>query len=58
VLFVYILKNDSSTIILFVGIDILCVTYYLVSITISDPQTTNERYASVTVNDVSGQRFL
>jgi len=36
-------KYESSTIILFVGLDILCVTYFLISITMPDLQTSDMR---------------
>jgi len=38
-----ILKYESSTITLFVALDILCVTYFLTSITMPDPQTSDMR---------------
>jgi len=37
------LKNESSTIILFVGIGYVCVTYFLTSLTMPDPQTSDMR---------------
>jgi len=35
--------NESSTIMLFVVLDILCVTYFLTSIIMPDPQTSDMR---------------
>jgi len=37
------LKFESSTIMLFVSIKFLCVTYFLTSITLSDPQISDMR---------------
>jgi len=41
--FIIKLKYESSTIILFVGINILCVTYFLTPIIMPDPQTSDMR---------------